>query len=136
MAKKRKVRRPRRSLWGKSKLSSQQKIALEDMEWHGRTLRQGDMVFPFLASANRDPAQFENPDRLDVGRRPGRSLAFGFGIHFCLGAPLARLEARLAFEMLLRRVPELEPTAAPARFRPMVFLRGLEALPLRLGTVR
>jgi cytochrome P450 len=112
------------------------KIALEDMEWRGRTIRQGDMLLPFLASANRDPRQFEQPDRLDVGRRPGRSLAFGFGLHFCLGAPLARLEARLAFETLLRRLPDLECTTTKLRFRPRIFLRGLEALPLRFGTAR
>jgi cytochrome P450 len=106
------------------------KIALEDTDWHGKRIRRGDMVLPFLAAANRDPRQFEHPDRLDVGRRPGRSLAFGFGIHFCLGAPLARLEARLAFGTLLRRLPDLAPASTKPRFRPMIFLRGLEALPL------
>jgi cytochrome P450 len=111
------------------------KIALEDVDWHGKRIRRGDMVLPFLASANRDPCQFEQPDRLDVGRRPGRSVAFGFGIHFCLGAPLARLEARLAFDTLLRRLPDLEPASTKPRFRPMIFLRGLEALPLRVDTL-
>jgi cytochrome P450 len=106
------------------------KIALEDLDWHGQHIRRGDMVLPFLASANRDPRQFEHPERLDVGRRPGRSLAFGFGIHFCLGAPLARLEARLAFDTLLRRLPGLAAASTEPRFRPMIFLRGLEALPL------
>jgi cytochrome P450 len=111
------------------------KVALEDVDWHGKRIRRGDMVLPFLASANRDPCQFEQPDRLDVGRRPGRSVAFGFGIHFCLGAPLARLEARLAFDTLLRRLPDLEPASTKPRFRPMIFLRGLEALPLRFDTL-
>jgi cytochrome P450 len=109
------------------------KIALEDVEWRGQRIRKGDMVLPFLASANRDPRQFERPDQLDVGRRPGRSVAFGYGIHFCLGAPLARLEARLAFDTLLRRLPDLTPASAMPRFRPMIFLRGLETLPLGFG---
>jgi cytochrome P450 len=112
------------------------KIALEDLDWHGQHIRRGDMVLPFLASANRDPRQFEHPERLDVGRRPGRSLAFGFGIHFCLGAPLARLEARLAFDTLLRRLPGLAAASTEPRFRPMIFLRGLEALPVSFAGPR
>ena len=84
------------------------KISLEDREWQGRHLRRGDRVFPFLGSANRDPLQFDQPDRLDVTRRPGRSLAFGFGIHFCLGAWLARAELQEAFRVLAERVERIE----------------------------
>ncbi len=107
------------------------KVALRDLDWHGRRIARGQRVIPFLSSANRDPAQFAQPDALDVLRHPNRHLGFGYGIHFCLGAPLARLEARLAFETLLRRLPAL--AAAPARFKPQVFLRGLASLPLRWG---
>ncbi len=105
------------------------KVAVRDLEWKGAKLRRGERVFPFMSSANRDSAAFDDPDALDVTRRPGRHLAFGFGIHFCLGAPLARLESGLAFETLLRRLPELE--ALPGRFKPRLFLRGLESLRLR-----
>jgi cytochrome P450 len=105
------------------------KVARRDLEWRGAKLQRGERVLPFMSAANRDPAAFADPDTLDVSRRPGRHLAFGFGIHFCLGAPLARLEAGLAFETLLRRLPELE--ALPGRFKPRLFLRGLESLRLR-----
>ena len=89
------------------------------------------MVLPFLSSANRDPRQFENPDALDIRRQPNRHLAFAFGIHFCLGAPLARLEAKLAFDSLLRRLRGLELGDDEPRWKPMIVLRGLESLPLR-----
>ena len=105
------------------------KVATRDLELRGAKLAAGDRVLTFMASANRDPERFEDPDRLDIERRNNRHLTFGFGIHFCLGAPLARLEAQLAFRTLLRRLPEL--SAAPARFKPQIILRGLESLPLR-----
>ena len=105
------------------------KVATRDLEWRGARIARGQRVLPFMSSANRDPARFEHPDQLDLARHPNRHLAFAFGIHFCLGAPLARLEARLAFETLLRRLPD--PTAGEARFKPQLFLRGLRALPLR-----
>ena len=107
------------------------KVAARDVEFHGASIRAGEMVLPFMSSANRDPRQFEDPDRLDIRRQPNRHLAFAFGIHFCLGAPLARLEARLGFETLLRRFRGLELVDPLPRWKPMIFLRGLEALPLR-----
>ena len=106
------------------------KVATEDVEWHGRSIRRGDMVLPFMSAANRDPRQFAAPDQLDVMREPNRHLAFAYGIHFCLGAPLARLEAQLTFETLLRRFPDLALAATPPRWKPMIFLRGLESLPV------
>ncbi len=105
------------------------KVAMRDLEWHGAKIVRGERVLPFMSSANRDPSQFECPDTLDVLRQPNRHLSFAFGIHFGLGAPLARLEARLAIETLLRRLPEL--TAGAAQYKPQIFLRGLESLPLR-----
>ena len=87
-----------------------------------------------LSSANRDPRQFEEPDRLDIRRAPNRHVAFGFGIHFCLGAPLARLEAQITIDTVLRRLPELELAGGDVRFKPMIFLRGIESLPLRWST--
>jgi len=89
------------------------------------------MVVPFMASANRDPAQFPDPDRLDVRRRAERHVAFAWGIHFCLGAWLARLEARVVLETVLRRLPRLALAAGTPRWKPMIFLRGLQSLPLQ-----
>ncbi len=106
------------------------KVATEDVPWHGRTIRRGDMVVPFMASANRDPRQFPDPDTFDVRRQPERHVAFGAGIHYCLGAWLARLEARLVLDAVFRRLPDLALAAAEPRWKPMIFLRGLEALPL------
>jgi hypothetical protein len=88
------------------------------------------MVVPSLASANRDPRRFPDPDTLDVRRDLERHMAFAAGIHFCLGAWLARLEARVVLATLFRRVPRLALTAAEPRWKPTIFLRGLESLPL------
>ena len=106
------------------------KVATADVPWHGRTIRRGEMVIPFMAAGNRDPRQFPDPDRLDVRRNPERHLAFAAGIHFCLGAWLARLEARIVFERVLQRLPRLELVPPEVRWKPMIFLRGLESLPL------
>src|SRR5439155_1221207 len=100
------------------------KIATEDVPWCGRTIRRGDMVVPFIASANRDPRQFPDPDTLDVRRQPERHLAFAWGIHFCLGAWLARLEARVVLDTVLRRLPHLALAPGAPRWKPMLFLRG------------
>src|SRR6185295_15973540 len=91
------------------------KIATRDVACHGRTIRRGDMVVPFMASANRDPAQFRDPDTLDVRRPLERHVAFAWGIHFCLGAWLARLEARIVLETVLRRLPDLRLATAVMR---------------------
>ena len=107
------------------------KVATRDLVFHGAQLRAGEMVLPFLSAANRDPRQFRDPDRLDLARAPNRHLAFGWGIHFCLGAPLARLEAALAFRSLLERVPDLALADAQPRWRPWLFFRALEELRVR-----
>ncbi len=107
------------------------KIATEDVVWHGQRIERGQMVLALMSSANRDPRQFARPDELDVGRRTNRHLGFGFGIHFCLGAPLARLEAQLALRAVLRRLPDLELGSPAPRWKPMLFLRGLESLAIR-----
>ena len=78
-----------------------------DVELGGVTIPAGQMVLPWTASANRDSRQFPDPDRFDVRRDPNRHLAFGHGIHFCVGAPLARLEARIALPMMLERLRDL-----------------------------
>lgn len=109
------------------------KIADTDLEWRGSRIRKGDKVLPFIAAANRDPRAFEDPDRLDIERQPNRHLAFTYGIHFCLGAPLARLEARLGFQALLERFDEIELVEAEPVWKPLLFFRALERLPLRVA---
>jgi len=106
------------------------KVATEDIEWHGRAIRRGEMVLPFMSSANRDPRQFADADTFDIRRAPNRNVAFAYGIHFCLGAPLARLEGQLTFDALLRRFPNLALRSATPQWKPMIFLRGLASLPL------
>ena len=104
----------------------------EDVTLHGVTIAKGEMVFAAIASANRDPSQFADPDRLDIARDPNRHLAFGLGIHFCLGASLARLEGQLAIAALVDRCADLRLAVDPAqlRWRPGLVLRGLESLPV------
>lgn len=102
----------------------------EDTEVGGKQLRQGEFVFQILGSANHDPAQFPDSERFDVTRQPNRHLAFGHGIHFCLGAPLARLEAPVAIGTLLRRMPELRLTSHKAQWSQHGLLRSLSTLPV------
>ncbi len=104
--------------------------ALADLEIGGRRVRAGETVIAVLGAANRDPAQFPDPDRLDLTRAPNRHVAFGGGIHFCLGAPLARVEARIAIGALLARLPGLELGPRPLVRRDTVTLRGLASLPV------
>jgi len=101
-----------------------------DFELRGQHLRQGEHVLLMLGSANRDPVQFAEPDALDLGRRDNRHLAFSHGPHFCLGAALARLEGQIALAALVRRFPNLRLRETELRWRPNVFLRGLESLPV------
>lgn len=104
--------------------------AREDVVLDGRTIGKGQIVVALLGAANRDPAHFPDPDRLDVGRRDNRHLAFGWGIHFCLGAPLARLEGQIAIGTLVRRFPRLALAKDTLEWRETSVLRGLRALPL------
>ncbi len=109
------------------------RIAAEDVEVGGRLVRRGQLVLPMLGAANRDPAHFPDPDRLDLARRENRHLGFGYGIHFCLGAPLARLEVPAALAGLLARFPRITlDESRPLPWRRDVALRGVEALPVLL----
>jgi cytochrome P450 len=102
---------------------------LADVELAGVRVPRGAELGLLFASANRDPAVFAEPDRLDVGRSPNPHLSFGAGTHFCLGAPLGRLELQVSFAALLDRLPGLELAGAP-RWKPTYVLRGLESLPV------
>ncbi len=104
----------------------------EPLTLGGVDIPAGEVVLVVLASANRDPARFPDPGRLDIGRPPGPHLAFGHGPHHCLGAPLARLETQVALTLLLRRFPSLA-LAGPLQWREGIFLRGLHSLPVALG---
>jgi cytochrome P450 len=102
----------------------------QDFEIGGKVIRTGERIFTIVAAANRDPAQFSHPDRLDIMRRENRHLAFGYGIHFCLGAALARLEAQSAIGTMLRRMPHLALQTDTPQWRPAFTLRGLQTLPV------
>jgi hypothetical protein len=107
------------------------RVLTDEISLGGKSLRSGQMVLLLIGAANRDPEHFADPDRLDVTRTDNKHLAFGLGSHFCLGAPLARLEARVAFQTLLRRMPGLRLDGPEPRYRPHFNLRGLTALPVR-----
>jgi cytochrome P450 len=108
------------------------RIPSADVTIGGRTITAGEMVMPFIGAADRDPAQFPEPDRLDLARADNRHIAFGWGIHFCLGAPLARLEGQIAIGTLVRRLPKLALACDRPEYRQSLTLRGLKALPVAL----
>jgi cytochrome P450 PksS len=107
--------------------------AFEDVEVGGKVIRMGDIVLPALLAANRDPAYFPNPNQFDITREPNRHIAFGNGIHYCLGAPLARLEGAIAINTLLRRLPSLELAVNPEQleWNDNILLHGMKALPVK-----
>ncbi|MFH8384641.1 cytochrome P450 [Kitasatospora sp. NPDC018058] len=109
--------------------------ALADVEIGGVVVPRGDTVVPVLLAANRDPAVFADPDAFDITRSPNRHLGFGHGIHFCLGAALARLQARAAVGALVHRFPRLALAVDPAELEwtPDLFLHGVRHLPVSLG---
>ncbi|MFL5806705.1 MAG: cytochrome P450 [Roseiflexaceae bacterium] len=113
------------------------RAAAEDITIGEQQIRAGERIIPCLGAANRDPAQFPDPDRLDIRRaNAGSNITFGHGIHYCLGAPLARLEAQIAFATLLRRLPGLRPTDEAVVWRGLLSVRGVQALPLAFDQAR
>jgi cytochrome P450 len=108
------------------------RVVAVDMTLAGVELAAGELIQLSLASANRDPAEFEEPDRFDVARVPGRHLSFGYGPHFCLGANVARMEARVAFEALLSRFGSIELVGPEPPWATATALRTLERFPVRL----
>ncbi len=113
-----------------SPIQHQTRVAREDFKLDGQQIRQGQRVLPMLGAANRDPAQFPDPDRLDICRQPNPHLAFGYGIHFCLGAPLARLEGKIAIDTVLRRMPALQLMTESLTWRVHSSMRNPESLPV------
>jgi cytochrome P450 len=110
------------------------RFTTEDVPVGDVVIPAGEWVFPAISSADRDPSQFPDPDRLDLGRDTSGHVAFGHGIHHCLGAPLARMEAEVAFGALLARFPRISLALPPSelRWRPLSLMNGLESLPVRL----
>jgi cytochrome P450 len=119
-----------------SPVLGQARIAKQDAEIRGQQIRQGDTVTVWLAAANRDPRKFAKPDRFKVDRSPNPHLSFGKGIHFCLGAPLARLEARIAFETILGRMANLRlKEGTNLVINPAPFLYGVHEYPITFARV-
>ncbi|TMJ31811.1 MAG: cytochrome P450, partial [Alphaproteobacteria bacterium] len=107
------------------------RVAAADIEMEGKTIREGQRVFAFMNSANRDPDAFDDPERFDIGRPANPHVTFGHGIHFCLGAPLARLESRIAAVRLAERLPaiRLRDDGEP-EWHDSLILRGVKSLPV------
>jgi cytochrome P450 len=109
------------------------RVAREPLEISGRAIPAGARVMLMLGAANRDPAQFGDPERLDLRREPNRHVAFGYGAHFCIGGPLARIEAEVAIGALLARTADLRGPAGPLEWNANMGLRGLARLPVTFG---
>ena len=110
------------------------RTALEDVVIGGKTIKKGQPLLLLLGAANRDPEQFLDPDNLNFNRSETSHIAFGRGIHHCLGAPLSRVEAMVAFEALLDRYEEIELQGKRPKFKDHAVLRGMYEMPVRLGT--
>lgn len=104
-----------------------------EFELPSQRVQAGERISGVISAANRDPAQFPDPDRFDIGRKPNRHLAFGLGIHRCLGEKLARSESRIAFSRLLQRFSRLELLEPEPRWKPRSLFRALQELPLRIA---
>ncbi len=108
------------------------RVASGDIEMAGKTIRAGERVFAFMNAANRDPEAFDDPERFDIGRPQNPHLTFGHGIHFCLGAPLARLEAQIAAVRLAERLPNIHLAYGEPEWHDSLILRGVKKLPVTL----
>jgi cytochrome P450 len=111
-------------------VKSTQRIATGDVELGGKRIRKHDRIRWTIASANRDPAVFPDPDRFDIGRQPNPHVAFGAGIHFCLGVTLARLEGQEVFRALAERFPALRLETEHLEYQPSIQFRSLKSLPV------
>ena len=109
------------------------RAALEPADLVGEPLERGDRIIVLQGAANRDPEQFDRPEELDLRRSPNTPLSFGWGIHHCIGAALARMEGEIAFNALLRRFRSIELRDREPQWRPGFTLRGLQSFPLRVA---
>ena len=103
-----------------------------DVEWYGQTVPAGSAMLVLVASANRDDRRYPDGDRFDIHREFKLGLTFGRGIHYCLGAALARLEGKVVLEEILKRFPEWEVDTGAAKLNPTSTVRGWESLPVRI----
>jgi pimeloyl-[acyl-carrier protein] synthase len=117
-----------------SPVKSIQRIASEDVEVRGKVMRKNDRIRWFISSANRDPDAFPNPETFDITRHPNQHVAFGSGVHHCLGATLARVEGQEVFKALAERFPNLraEAVSEELEYQPSITFRSLKALPVTL----
>ena len=115
--------------------STSMRWALEDVVLHGQVVPRGEMVLASLLAANRDPDVFENPDTFDIRRNPNKHMAFGYGIHYCLGAPLARMEGAIAINSLFQRFPNLQlaTDVQSLEWGESLLISSMEAMPVQLG---
>jgi pimeloyl-[acyl-carrier protein] synthase len=111
-------------------VKSTQRIAAQYVERHGKTIRQGDRIRWIMAAANRDPRAFDDPDRFDIRRKPNPHVSFGAGIHYCLGASLARIEGQEVFRALAERFGALRLETEEVEYAPSIQFRSLTALPV------
>jgi len=116
-----------------SPMKGTMRVAREDLEIRGNKVKQGDRIMLLLGSANRDPAKFASPDQVDITRHPNPQLSFGHGLHFCMGAPLARLELEVGVNEILRRFPKVQ-LASEVRYRPRILSNSIDPqITLTLG---
>jgi cytochrome P450 len=113
-----------------SPVKSIQRIASQDVEMRDKVLGRDDRIRWFISSANRDPNKFENPDKFDIARQPNPHVAFGSGVHHCLGATLARVEGQEVFKALAERFPDLRVEPGALEYQPSITFRSLKALPV------
>jgi cytochrome P450 len=111
-------------------VKSLQRLATQDVDMRGKVLRKNDRIRWFISSANRDPETFAQPDRFDITRDPNPHVAFGSGVHHCLGATLARVEGQEVFKALAERFPSLHLEAEVLEYQPSVTFRSLKSLPV------
>lgn len=109
------------------------RVAKESFEWGGKSIGEGQTVTMLIGSANRDERQFPDPDRLDIRRHPNKHVGFGYGPHFCIGAPLARMEAKVAFRAIACRLPYMRLDCDHLEYQPAMGIRSLKTLPVRTG---
>ena len=127
------VRATEEALRYDSPVKSIQRLASEDVEMRGKQIKKDDRIRWFISSANRDPNKFENPNTMDITRWPNPHVAFGSGVHHCLGATIARVEGQEVFSALAERYPNLELKNPEAEYQPSITFRSVKELPVSLG---